>query len=62
MGKLLSAVQTKLNELEQRALEQAPDYKADPHAAMDFIKRRHAVEYERAATGTKLVQALRKLP
>lgn len=62
MGKLLDAVKAKLDALNVREQEQAPDYKADPNKALDYIKRRNAVEYERTATGKKLVQALRKLP
>lgn len=62
MGKLLETIQAKLNDLDQRAQEQEPDYQADPKAALDYIKRRNAVDFERAAIRRKLIGALRKLP
>jgi hypothetical protein len=62
MGKLSNAVQAKLNELRERELEQAPDYTADPHEALAYIKRRNAADFEQAALKKKLIDALRKLP
>lgn len=62
MGKLLEAVQAKLNELRQREQAPAPDYQADPKAAMDYIKSRNAVEFEQKKMGALLINALRKLP
>ena len=61
MGKLLDAIIAKLQELDQRKQEPAPDY-SDPHAALRYINSRNAEEYERSALGKKLIGALRSLP
>ena len=61
MGKLLDAIIAKLQELDQRKQEPAPDY-SDPHAALNYINSRNAEEYERSALGKKLIGALRSLP
>ncbi len=44
MGKLVQAIQAKLQELQERAQEQAPDYQADPKAALEYIKRHNGVK------------------
>ena len=62
MGKLLDTVVAKLQDLELRKQEAAPNYKDDPHAAMAFIKRRNEITYLRGQTGRTLINALRKLP
>ena len=62
MGKVLEALQAKLNELRQREQAPAPDYQADPKAAMDYIKSRNAVDYEQTAATKALIRALWKLP
>ena len=62
MGKALEAITAKLEELHQRELEPAPDYAADPHAAIAYIKRRNSVEFEQKKMGALLINALRKLP
>ena len=61
MGQLLQTTIKKLQDLDQIKQEPAPDY-SDPHAALEYIKRRNAEMYERKMTGKKLVEALRRLP
>jgi len=61
MGRLLETVTAKLQDLDQIIQEPAPYY-SDPHAALEYIKKRNAEAYERKETGKKLVEALRRLP
>ena len=46
MGKLLETLKTRMEDLALRRQAPAPDYLSDPHAAMEYIKKRNAVEYE----------------
>ena len=45
MGKLLETLKTRMEDLALRRQAPAPDYLSDPHAAMEYIKKRNAVEY-----------------
>ena len=62
MGKLVDAIQAKLEDQQQRAQEQAPDYQKDPKEALAYIKRQNAIAYERKEIQKRLIRELRKLP
>ena len=45
MPRLLDAVVAKLQAQARIRQEPAPDYKNDPHAALNYVKRQNGAEY-----------------